>query len=114
MPYLYSITDAEYNQIEAERVRIQSVMIRANKFYQYYTGVKLAINNPFAHSVQIYPALYRFVAKIVSVDVGFMGARLLVDIPEHSEYAMEFKIDHRTNGLVVNCITKGEYDLCVL
>lgn len=113
MPYLYCITTAEYNQLEKERLRVLSVLIRANKFYAYYAGLKVAIANPFAHSVQIYPNLQRFVSKRVSVDIGFTGARLLVDIPEHIEYALEFKIDHKTNGLVVSYITKEEYDLCV-
>lgn len=112
MPYLYCITDAEYNQMEKDRVHVQGVMIRANKFHAYYTGLKIAIANPFAHPIPVYQRLQRFVTKQVSVDIGFTGARLLVDIPEHTEYAFEFKIDHRTNGLVVNYITKGEYDLC--
>lgn len=104
--------------VELERHRairrkmVIGVYNRSSDFKRYYDGVRLALHNPYVHSVLIYPKLRSFLVRRLSTDIGFTGARKLVPLIENPEYALEFKIDHVIDGLVVGYVPRMEFDLC--
>ena len=89
-------------------LRQQLIRHRASAFHFYYTSLRKAMVDPYMHSVAIYNGLYRHVIKLTT-DFGFHGARMLVDLDD-SDYAIEIKVDQQAHQLIVNYITKREYE----
>lgn len=110
-----NVTTLELERYRAARCKlILNVYNRSSDFQRYYEGVRLALHNPYVHSVIIYPKLRKFLMKRLCTDIGFNGCRKLIPLFENPEYALEFKIDHVVSGLVVGYVPRMEYDLCGL